>query len=233
MRSGEARVAKRIDRFLVIESLMEATFQVRKWIGVGGISDHSPVWLTLEGGPHKPPSPFKFNASWLSDESFRELVQSNWRPFDPSLGYPVGVHFADNLKKIKSLTIPWAKEKRQREERELQNTEEQIEAIYQEEDRGFLSDSSKDTLKSLESRCKQLLADQEATWRLKSRAVWLEQGDENTKFFHAFAKGHKASNTIWDMKDQKEELYHPSQGWRMGKNHFKTLYKAGSEGEHC
>jgi hypothetical protein len=117
----------------------------------------------LEGGIHKPPSPFKFNATWLADESFRDLVQTHWRPFDPSLGTPAGVHFAGNLKKIKSLTIPWAKEKRQREERELRTTEEQIEAIYQEENEGFLSDSSKDTLKSLESQRKQLLAYQEAT----------------------------------------------------------------------
>jgi hypothetical protein len=28
---------------------MEETFQVRQWIGAGGISDHSPVWLNLEG----------------------------------------------------------------------------------------------------------------------------------------------------------------------------------------
>jgi len=145
------------------EALMEETFQVRQWIGAGGISNHSPVWLTLEGGTHKTPSPFKFNATWLLDESFRELVHTHWKPFDPNLGTSAGVHFAENVKKIKSLTIPWAKEKRQREERELQITEEQIEAIYQEADRGFLFDTSKDTLKSMESWRKQLLVDQEAT----------------------------------------------------------------------
>jgi hypothetical protein len=28
----------------------------------------------------------------------------------------------------------------------------------------------------------------EETWRLKRRAIWLECGDENTKFFHALQK---------------------------------------------
>jgi hypothetical protein len=111
MRSGDARVAKRIDRFLV-RSTNGGKLQVRQWIGAGGISDHSPIWLALEGGPIKPPSPFKFNASWLSDESFLALVQSNWRPYDPSSGSPVGLHFADNLKRIKLLTIPWAQGKK-------------------------------------------------------------------------------------------------------------------------
>jgi hypothetical protein len=206
---------------------MEEAFQVRQWIGAGGISDHCPVWLILEGGTKKPPSPFKFNATWLADESFRELVQTHWRPYDSNIGTPAGVHFAENLKTIKSLTIPWAKEKRQREESELRSTEEQIEAIYQEADGGFLTDSTKDSLKLLESRRKQLLADQEATWRLKSRAIWLEQGDENTKFFHAFAKGRKATNTIWDMKDPEGRTISTFPGLaELGKNHFKTLYKA-------
>jgi hypothetical protein len=227
MRSGEARVEKHIDRFLVAETLLEEAFQVRQWIGAGGISDHCPLWLVLEGGPKKPPSPFKFNATWLEDESFRDLVKKHWRPFDSRTGTPAGVHFAKNLKTIKALTIPWAKEKRQNEERELQATEEQLEAFYQEADEGLLTDITKNNIKTLEARRKQLLAEQEATWRLKSRAIWLEQGDENTKFFHAFSKGQKASNTIWNMKDPEgRTLSTFPELAELGKNHFKTLYKA-------
>ena len=46
-----------------------------------------------------------------------------------------------------------------------------------------------------------LLLEREEMWRLKSRATWLESGDKNTKFFHAFAKGRKAANTIWRLVD--------------------------------
>jgi endonuclease/exonuclease/phosphatase family metal-dependent hydrolase len=51
MRVGEARVAKRIDRFLISEPVAMLPFQFRQWIGSGGESDHSPVWLELEGTP--------------------------------------------------------------------------------------------------------------------------------------------------------------------------------------
>ena len=35
-RCGEARVAKRINRFLAVEQLVERFFMVRQWVGSGG-----------------------------------------------------------------------------------------------------------------------------------------------------------------------------------------------------
>jgi len=69
--------------------------------------------------------------------------------------------------------------------------------------------------------------EQENTWRLKSRAIWLEKGYENTKFFQAYAKGRKVENIIWSLKDQEgrpcttfDELAN------LGKTYFQTLFKA-------
>jgi hypothetical protein len=229
MRTGDARVAKHLDHFLVSEKLMDANLQVRQWIGSRGESDHSLIWLVLDGGSIKPPSPFKFNASWLSDESFLDLVKSNWRPYDPNSGSPMGLHFADNLKRIKLLTIPWSREKILREERDLKHTEDQIESIYNSTDLGFLSETSWETLKSLESRHRQLLVDQEVTWRLKSRAIWLEQGDENTKFSMLSPKVAKPQILSGICMTRREGMYHPLKDWRRWEkiisNHYIKLNK--------
>ena len=72
-RSGDARVAKRIDRFLVAEQLVDRFFLVRQWVGSGGLSDHFPIFFEIKKGPYNPPSPLKFNKLWLQDESFRNL----------------------------------------------------------------------------------------------------------------------------------------------------------------
>jgi hypothetical protein len=45
MRVGEARIAKRLDRFLISEPLAMLPFQFRQWIGSGGESDHSQFGL--------------------------------------------------------------------------------------------------------------------------------------------------------------------------------------------
>ena len=52
-------------------------------MGCGGRSDHLPIFLEYGNGPIKPPSPLKFNKTWLKDESFRQLIHSHWVPFDP------------------------------------------------------------------------------------------------------------------------------------------------------
>jgi hypothetical protein len=109
---------------------------------------------------------------------------------------------------------------------DLKNIEDQLENFYQNIDSGFSSNTSRDELKTLEAKRRKLLADKEATWRLKSRAIWLENGDENTKFFHAYAKGRKATNTIWSLKDQEDRPVTSFEGLaNMGKNHFQTLFK--------
>eukprot|EP00253_Pinus_taeda_P028876 PITA_28876 len=62
---------------------------------------------------------------------------------------------------------------------------------------GYLTDDTKLQLMNLESQKAKILLEKEEQWRLKSRAIWLQVGDGNTKFFHNFANGRKASNTIW------------------------------------
>lgn len=40
------------------------------------------------------------------------------------------------------------------------------------------------------------LVDEETLWRQKSRVMWLENGAQNTNFFHASTKQRRASNWI-------------------------------------
>jgi hypothetical protein len=61
---------------------------------------------------------------------------------------------------------------------------------------------------------------------IKSRAIWLENGDENTIFFQAYTKGRKAANTIWSLKDREGRSVTSFEGLaNIGKSHFQSLFK--------
>jgi hypothetical protein len=121
--------------------------------------------------PQNPTTPFKFNSSWLKDESFQQPVKSNWTNIRDSDGTPIGTQFVSNLKRIKKLVIPWEKTKQKAEERELQSIEDRLKLIQEESKTGFMTVLARDNLKRLEARHRVLLAEQEETWRLKSKAI--------------------------------------------------------------
>ena len=226
-RGGDRRVAKRIDRFLVSEQLVERMLLVQQWVDSGGASDHFPIYIEIRKGPQNPPSSVKFNKIWLQDPSFKELVSSNWVPSQENINGTAAFHFADNIRRLKGLIKDWAADKRRREDLELKAIEHDLMIIYEGEGGGLISEASKADLVLLEGRRNSLLLAKEETWRLKSRAIWLMSGDDNSKFFHAYVKGRKSANTIWSLRDDAG-LEHTSfeDKARCGVAHFENLFKA-------
>lgn len=82
---------------------------------------------------------------------------------------------------------------------------------------GYLTIESKDSLHQLhrlEERRNKLLKEKEETWRLKSRAIWLESGDENTKFFQSFAKGRRCAKIPYGARWINKEIWRTLlRGW--------------------
>lgn len=68
-RVGEDEVAKRMDCFMIADSLMEKRLSMKPWIGSGGIFDHYLILFDIRPGTKKPSSPFKFKKTWLEDDS--------------------------------------------------------------------------------------------------------------------------------------------------------------------
>ncbi|WMV25624.1 hypothetical protein MTR67_019009 [Solanum verrucosum] len=53
------------------------------------------------------------------------------------------------------------------------------------------------------------LKNEELAWRQRSRALWLKEGDKNTKFFHKVANAHKRSNNIDQLMIEDEPVMDP------------------------
>eukprot|EP00253_Pinus_taeda_P003725 PITA_03725 len=204
-RTGEGRVAKRLDRYLINEDLMRDIPMIRQWVGEGGNSDHFPILLEVGKPPLKPASPFKFNAAWLQEESFNSLFRDTWRH--------LGSTHCETRKKTQN--------------ENLSLIDENLRELEEPEADGYLNQESKEKILNLEKQRSKILLEKEEEWRQKSRAIWLKAGDENTKFFHNYAKGRKNVNTIWKLKDQNEREVSAFEDLsRLGKTHFQNLFTA-------
>jgi len=78
-RTGAAALARRLDRFLMKGPLIHRLHTYKQWVSIGGISDHSPIALEIQGPNQKPKAPYKFNHMWLQDPSFSNLITTYWR----------------------------------------------------------------------------------------------------------------------------------------------------------
>ena len=70
-------------------------------------------------------------------------------------------------------------------------------------DEDLFSAERKERLLILDGKRRQLLKVQEETMRQKSRAVWLKDGDSNSKLFHQFPNHRRNTNSLWGLKDSK------------------------------
>jgi hypothetical protein len=116
-RRGNTSISKRLDRFLVVEDLIEGVSRYKLWVDFPYFLDHTHVLLRLDRLTLPTTYPFKFNASWLQEEEVRSLVNEVWKDLVLSVERDAQQRFVNKLKVLKTHIKARAKDfKRKHEE---------------------------------------------------------------------------------------------------------------------
>jgi hypothetical protein len=182
---------------------LESRVRVKTSVEVGGLSDHHPISLQIVFDAISPKPPLKINKNWLAEEDFKNLVLSEWRSLDSSITDPMMKKFSNNLARVKWAIKKWIPIYKARNQRDIQEIEEKISSLVSDLDYGSPPTSAIEELKSLEAWKIAWLEKEEVEWRQRSRAIWLEVGDNNTKFFHQYVNYRKCINTISEIKNDE------------------------------
>ncbi|XP_057477777.1 uncharacterized protein LOC130765384 [Actinidia eriantha] len=170
----------RLDRFLVSFEWEGDHLDARQYCLPRVISDHKPVFLA-EGGMHRGLAPFRFENMWLQVEGFRDFIRNWWEKYEVS-GSP-SYCLARKLRLLKEDLKRWNREVFGRVEIRLATLTEELQALESEEYFSGLSDVERDRRVEMKVEIGRLLMAEETSWRQKSRATWLSEGDRNTAFF--------------------------------------------------
>lgn len=101
---------------------------------------------------------------------------------------------------LKSLVIQWERSRKLVQLKEICQIEDELSLAMDKGLWGSDQVSLQQSFQKLEQRKLLLLAQEEETWRLKSRALWIDLGNKNNIFFHKFVDNQRNQNSIWSLK---------------------------------
>jgi hypothetical protein len=92
-----------LDRFLILESLVDGNWFWKSWVGSRGLLDHLLIIMKVEKEDLKPSSPLKFNNAWLLEEYFKKLIATTWTRAQLGKRTTSMKQFVDNIKRVKKI----------------------------------------------------------------------------------------------------------------------------------
>lgn len=222
-RTREAYIAKRIDRFILHSSIIDKMGMLVSSIGNNFTSDHRPIFLGWRGNGFRLGYSFKFNKIQLEDPKFNEIITNKWKELLKSDLSPF-MTFREKVASPRKVAKDWQHQKRKMDKQELADIQKELDNVLNAADPNNLSLDIKGLIRNLEKRKQILLEKEEASWRLKSRAIWLKYGDRNTRFFHNFASARREKNSIWRISNGEGGFFYSdisNEATRFFQNQYK------------
>lgn len=187
-------IGSKLDRVLVNDKWIDK----QKWKVKGTSrksSDHSALVLfseKLEWGP----IPVKIFDHWYGNEKCKSMIRDSFGELENST---LTIH--QKLRKVRSRIQKWNKEDNGICEKAIANLEEGLRVA----DEQCNIHKASDIQDKLRSKYEEL----DSIMRRKSRILWLEDGDKNSRFFHSAVKKRRRRNNVQGVRHKGEWITSP------------------------
>lgn len=158
-------------------------------------SDHEPIHLDLmNANISKKEFRFKFENIWLKEKDFHADVSKFWE------GLP-STHLLPKLISVSSFMSKWGRQFFHKFREKIKAQKEVINSFM-----NCTDDAGIKLYFEEKEKLHQLLLQEETYWKQRAKVFWLEEGDSNTKFFHATASMRKKMNHIPSLQNDASEF---------------------------
>ena len=182
-------------------------------------SDHRQVLARIKSQASRPRRNFRFDKRWFGKEGFSTAVKNGWGRSDQH--HPGNL--VERLYRCRKAISVWKRSN-------LSNNEKLIELLKEKIDKAQCDDNmtAEEELELKWQLCA-AYGEEEIYWRQKSRAIWLREGDRNTKYFHAKTKQRRARNRITRIKNSMGAWVETEDGIeQVAVQYFGNLFETSS-----
>ncbi|XP_074289594.1 uncharacterized protein LOC141614747 [Silene latifolia] len=216
---GDDNRQSRIDRAMVTNEWAEL-FPYSKLIHLDREwSDHSPIKVVFDGRSASNRTKrrlFRFEQIWVGEDGCEEAIQRAWDTGNFNLIDALG-NCETELTRWKGVSIGKVMRDLLKKRRRLQVLNEGARTAQLVQER-----------RKLVTEIAQLLKQEEIFWKQRSRAIWLSEGDRNTKFFHQKAGQRKKKNFIAKIHDDEGRLREGDEAVeKVAVEYFQELFTTG------
>ncbi|XP_071676641.1 uncharacterized protein [Lolium perenne] len=162
-------------------------------------SDHRSILLETERLAilSNASGPKRFEAKWLKEEGFRDVVANAWT--QAAVDLPDG-GVLERLAHMHASLHAWDSDILRQPKRRLKSAQRKLKRAMA----GPLTAENEVIAKEQAALIELLLEHDEVHWMQRSRANWLQYGDRNTNFFHQYASARRKKNLIKKLKNNNE-----------------------------
>ncbi|WMV50073.1 hypothetical protein MTR67_043458, partial [Solanum verrucosum] len=186
-RDAKARVWKRLDRSMVNDKWLDVMPQttIENMSSVG--SDHSPLLLEMVKTNKGHTKYFKFLHCWVDNVNFLNTVQQSWDK--ATTGDPMW-KLHKKMKRLTSTLSSWSKQ----EYGDIFTKVWEFEETIRKSEEELMTNNTKvlrQELHQMNATYIRYLKLEESILKQKTELQWFQEGDANTKYFHALMRGRR------------------------------------------
>ncbi|XP_062101909.1 uncharacterized protein LOC133809260 [Humulus lupulus] len=189
-RGSQNWVEVRLDRALIC-GRWQSLFPHARLVNMEvSLSDHTPLWLDI--GLSKKKSfvrTFRFENAWAREPMCRQIIQDIWLRYQMDPLYP-------KIKCCSTALAEWGRNIIGCFKERITQCNKILRQI-----KGRRDEEAVVRYKEVHAQLFEVLSQKEVYWKQRSKQMWLQAGDQNTKYFHAWANIRRRRNQIRSLKD--------------------------------
>jgi hypothetical protein len=189
-----------------------------------GKSYHRPIIVDTErlAGVHNQHAipPLRFEARWLCENSVETIIQTAW---DRAKLLHAEASLSDHTTEVHEALHSWDRNVLKGPRKRLRELQSELNRVML----GPLTDEAISKQREIQIQVENLLDQEELYWVQRGRVNWLQNGDQNTAFFHRYSSGRRKRNFIRSLNNEAgDALEDHDQMMGIATGYFQQLFTA-------